>query len=158
MAELEGGGRDEEQIVSLVNAAVDHYKPRNDMMLRMLDMYEVAERPAQPGGVAVRDNMPHTAVGLAAAIITRQEPQTSITPRDDTPEEQERSSRIEQVFSGIRSDMEMRAFRRGDMPPDYENAFNQLNYGWIASRQYVAPQEEGKSPFRFTRHYNPMNV
>ena len=158
MAELEGGGRDEEQIVSLVNAAVDHYKPRNDMMLRMLDMYEVAERPAQPGGVAVRDNMPHTAGGLAAAIITRQEPQTSITPRDDTPEEQERSSRIEQVFSGIRSDMEMRAFRRGDMPPDYENAFNQLNYGWIASRQYVAPQEEGKSPFRFTRPYNPMNV
>ena len=158
MAELEGGGRDEEQIVSLVNAAVDHYKPRNDMMLRMLDMYEVAERPQQPGGVAVRDNMPHTAVGLAAAIITRQEPQTSITPRDDTPEEQERSSRIAQVFSGIRSDMEMRAFRRGDMPPDYENAFNQLNYGGIASRQYVAPQEEGKSPFRFTRHYNPMNV
>ena len=158
MAELEGGGRDEEQIVSLVNAAVDHYKPRNDMMLRMLDMYEVAERPAQPGGVAVRDNMPHTAVGLAAAIITRQEPQTAVLPRDDTPEEQERSSRIEQVFSGIRSDMDMRAFRRGDMPPDYENAFNQLNYGWISSRQYIAPQEDNRSPFRFIRHYNPMNI
>jgi hypothetical protein len=156
--ELEGGGRDEEQIVSLVNAAVDHYKPRNDMMLRMLDMYEVAERPAQPGGVAVRDNMPHTAVGLAAAIITRQEPQTTIMSRDDTPEEQQRASRIEQVFAGIRSDMDQRAFRRGDMSPDYENAFNQLNYGWIASRQYVAPQEDGKSPFRFTRHYNPMNI
>ena len=108
MAELEGGGRNEEQIVALVNAAVDHYKPRNDMMLRMLDMYEVAERPQQPGGVSVRDNMPHTSVGLAAAIITRQEPITSVMPRDDTPEEQERASRIEQVFSGIRSDMDMR--------------------------------------------------
>jgi hypothetical protein len=158
LANVDGGGRSTQEIISLADKAVEYYKPRNDMMLRMLDMYEVVTRTAAPGGVAVRDNMPHTAVALGAAILTRQEPQWTRTPLDDQNEEQEKARRIERAMSGVKHDLETRAFRRGDMPPEYENAFNFLNYGWFASRVYVAPKEKGKSPFRFTRHYNPINV
>lgn len=151
-------GLSTEEVLDAVNDGVTYWKKRTDQFEQNLDMFEVKERTIDPGAVAVTDTMPHAAVTLASAIVGRKQPQWTVTPRDDTPEEQTRAARLEQVVNGVNHDWAMRSFRRGDMPPNQENIFNMLGMGWYATRVIVGTDKEGMSPFRALRHYNPWNV
>jgi len=148
---------DSDQVLESVKKAVDHYKDRTTQMEKYLDLYEVKKRTAEPGGVAVSDNSPHTAVRLAAAILTRKKPVWTKEPISEHKDEKTRAARLEQVMHGVREAHNLRAFKRGDLPPDYENIFNMLSTGWYATR-VVVKKEPDQSPFRFTRNYHPINI
>ena len=146
------------EILEHVKKAEEHYGKRTDQMEKNLDLYEVKARTAAPGGVSVTDNSPHTAVRLAAAILSRKKPVWTKEARTEKKTEKIKAARYEQVIQGVREDHNLRAFRRGDLPPDYENILNFMGMGWYATRVIVKKNKKGLSPFRHTRNYHPINV